>query len=86
MSEFPSITICKILNPERAQPLIAALQGQTYMNLRVEVCPFQGSYNVNVSTLRPGTTEQELTEIVLLVLSNEVCGIFARRPTISEAP
>lgn len=84
MSEFPSVKICNVLYRERAQPLIDALQNQTYMKFRVEVCPVGGSFDVNVTTLRHGTSEKELTDMVLLVLSNEVCGIYARRPTVRE--
>lgn len=81
---FPSIKINNVAYRERAQPLIDALEGQTYMKLRVELCPVGGSFDVNVTTRRADTSEKELTEMVLMVLSSEVCHIYSRRPTVRE--
>lgn len=84
MQAPPSIKITNVTYRERAQPLIDALQDQTYMKLQVQLCPIGGSFDVNVTTMRPDTTEKELTEMVLMVLSNEVCHIYSRRPTVRE--
>lgn len=86
--EFPNITIIDVPYRERAQPLIDALEGQSYLKLHVEVQPRAGVqlFDVLVTTPRPNTSKDELTSAVLQVLSAEVCGIYARRPTIREVP
>lgn len=52
----------------KAQAIVRALQGKTYMNLQVQFCPVGGSCDVMVETNRPETSKAELTEMVLAVL------------------
>ena len=68
-----SIKIHNVTRREHAQPLIDKLQGETYMNLEVLVCPVGGSFDVLVQTRRPNTTEAELTEMVMGCLAFEIC-------------
>lgn len=67
-----SILLTSLPTKDAAAPLIAALNGQSYMNLIVEVCPCEGSFHVNVGTNRPKTTKAKLTEMVLGVLADVV--------------
>ena len=68
-----NIKIHNASNEAEVQPLKALLQGQTYMNFDVQLCPVQGSLDVRVETLNPGVSEAELTEMVLGVLAHEIC-------------
>lgn len=68
-----SIKIHNVSSEASAQPLKAALQGQSYLNLDVQLCPVAGSLDVRVETLDPTATEAELTEMVLGILSHEIC-------------
>lgn len=66
------IKIDNVLRREAAAPLENLLNGKTYMNLEVHVCPVGGSFDVNVQTLRPETSEEELREMVLGFLASAV--------------
>jgi hypothetical protein len=79
-----SIKLTNVTNRGYAQPLIDALQGKSYMDLQVALCPIGGSFDVNITTMRPETSEQELTEMVLMIMSSTVMTLHARRPTIQE--
>ncbi len=68
-----NIRIHNVTGEASAQPLKAVLQGQTYMNLDVQLCPVQGSVDVRVETLNPDVSEAELTEMVLGILAHEIC-------------
>lgn len=56
----------------KANHIALRLRGQTFMSFYVNVCPCNGSFLVNVGTLRPDTSEQELTEMVLDVLASMI--------------
>lgn len=62
-----SITVSNVTSPESviARAIVAALQGQTFMNLQVNFAPIRGSFNVLVETDYPETTEEDLTQLVL---------------------
>ncbi len=64
------INITKTCSAEKAEKIAAALRGKTYMNLYVNVCPFQGEMHVNVGTLRARTSKAALTEMVLDVMAS----------------
>lgn len=68
-----TITIHNVTRREDAQPLVDALQGESYMNLDVGVCPVGGSFDVTVSTSRPDTSEQDLNGMVMSLLAYKVC-------------
>lgn len=68
-----NIKIHNVLQEREAQPLKSVLQGQSYMNLDVQLCPVGGSFDVKVETLNPGVSEAELTEMVLGILAHEIC-------------
>lgn len=57
---------------EDATPLETLLNGKTYLNLEVLVCPVGGSFDVLAQTLRPETSEEELRETVLSFLTSAV--------------
>ena len=57
---------------ELAEPIEKALNGKTYMDFQVRLCPIGGSFDVNVETLNPDVTEQELVEMVLFVLTSDL--------------
>jgi hypothetical protein len=68
--------ITNVSNRLDAKPLIDILDDRTFMMLKVKVCPFDGSFNIWVETLRPETTEQELKDMVLELLAK--WAIFGR--------
>lgn len=68
-----NIKIHNVPSTVEAAPLIAALQGQSFMNLDVQLCPIGGSFDVHVETLDPNVEEAELTEMVLGILAHEIC-------------
>ena len=68
-----NIKIHNVSNEAQAAPLQAVLQGQSYLNLDVQLCPAAGSLDVRVETLHPEATEAELTEMVLGILSHHIC-------------
>jgi len=66
------ICVAQMTDHEAAKRLSARLSGKTYMDLIVEVCPFNGSLMVNVGTNRPRTTKKDLTEMVLGLMASEL--------------
>lgn len=66
------INVYKVISAERAEPIVKAIEGKTFMNFYVNVCPYQGEFHVNVGTLRTDTTEKELTEMVLHLLCGDL--------------
>lgn len=65
-----ALTTCVTL--QRAEALKFALEGETYLKLYVNVCPWGGCFNVNVGTLSKGATKAKLTELVLETLAKAV--------------
>lgn len=59
-------------NSPRVAKLKKVLQDQTYMKFQVNVCPIGGSCDVIVET-DYDTTDEELKDFLLYVLSEEVC-------------
>lgn len=66
------IKVTNVPREQDAASLVRALEGKTYLNLSVLVCPVGGSFDVRVQTLRPETSKEELTEMVFGVLASEV--------------
>jgi len=66
------VRVTNVPREQDAAPLVRALEGKTYMNLSVLICPVGGGFDVRVQTLRPDTSREELTEMVLGVLASEV--------------
>lgn len=62
------IKIHNVIYREDAEALRRLLEGKTYMNLEVRVAPAGGSFDVWVGTGRPGTSEEELRDMVMAVL------------------
>ena len=56
----------------RGEKLKAALQGQTHLDLYVNVCPVGGECVVNVGTLANGVTKSKLNEMVMDLLASIV--------------
>lgn len=54
------------------------LQGQSYMDLYVTICPYQGEFHVNVGTRRADTSEAELRGMVMMILCDSVVGAERR--------
>jgi hypothetical protein len=67
MGQATEIELTKT-SKERAEHIASRLRGQTFMHFYVNVCPFNGSFIVNVGTIRPGTSKKELTEMVMATL------------------
>jgi hypothetical protein len=67
-----SINLTRVIREESAAGIKAVLHGRTYMNLEVLVCPAGGEFQVSVQTLRPDTTKEELTEMVLGVMCDSI--------------
>lgn len=44
------VNVMNVTDRKHAEPIRRALEGQTYMDFRVTVCPVGGSFNVNVET------------------------------------
>ena len=57
---------------ERGEIIKKRLEGRTFMKFYVNVCPYQGQCHVNVGTLRPETTEKELSDMVLFTLCGDL--------------
>lgn len=74
------ITIANVKGCTAAQPLINALEGKTYMDFTVMVAPvesegtFMGSFDVIVETERGDVTKEQMTDMVLRVLSSHIVG------------
>jgi hypothetical protein len=56
----------------RGEKLKAAIQGQTHLDLYVNVCPVGGEFVVNVGTLAKGATKAKLNEMVMDLLASIV--------------
>ena len=72
VSKPVEITLTTCVTSQRAEALKFALEGETYLNLYVNVCPWGGCFNVNVGTLVKGATKAKLTELVLETLAQAV--------------
>lgn len=70
-----SIKLTNVQVASTADPLIEALEGTTYMDLHVSVCPVGGSFDVLVGTLRKNVSEAKLTDMVLMVMAGVMMGI-----------
>ena len=71
-----SIKLTNVMHASDADPVREALQGKTYMNFNVTVCPVGGSCDVNLETLDDDVSEAELTDMALEVL----CGVVLQDP------
>lgn len=56
----------------RGEKLKAAIQGQTHLDLYVNVCPVGGEFVVNVGTLAKGATKAKLNDMVMDLLASIV--------------
>jgi hypothetical protein len=87
MSATPLIHVFTTCTAEQAEPLRRALEGRSYMNFQVAICPAGGEFRVYVGTRRPDTTEEELRELVLYVLCGDIVlgpPPWAGEPDVSE--
>jgi hypothetical protein len=64
------INLTKVIRPERAEGIKRLLDGRTFMNFRVTVCPIGGEFAVNVETDYDG--EEDVKDFLLMVLASEV--------------
>jgi len=69
-SEAPRIRLTNVTSRAASLPFVDNLQGRTMMSFIVEVCPVGGSFDVVVTTRRPETSEEELMDALLSVLSD----------------
>jgi len=58
-----SMVLTNVTNKEAAQPLVELLQGKTYMNLGVAVCPVRGSYDVVINTFEEEPSDHAAEEL-----------------------
>jgi hypothetical protein len=66
---MPCIKVTNVDKESSADRIRAVLDGQSYMNLRVILRPALGAtFDVMVETDLPGTSEAELTQMVLGIL------------------
>jgi hypothetical protein len=76
MSTQKTTTVTEInltkTSKDKADRIAMRLRGQTSMDFYVNVCPCNGSFLVNVGTLRANTSIEELTEMVLDVLASMI--------------
>lgn len=63
-----TITIYNVSHREDAEPIRRMLDGKTYMRLKVEVAPAEGSFDVLVESDYPEATEQDVWEMTMRVL------------------
>ena len=67
-----TINVARVINKSRAEKFTQMIEGQSFMNLQVEVCPDGGEFAVNVTTMRPDTTETEVMEMVMGIMFFEM--------------
>jgi hypothetical protein len=77
---YPIINLTKVHSRDEALRIVDGLQGQSYLQFVVEVCPHQGELYVNVSTRRAETTKEELNDALLMVLASMA---FARTGAVT---
>ena len=65
-----SINLCNVTNDAAAAPIVAALAGQSWMNLIVEPCPYNGMLAINVGTNAPRVSKAALTEMVMGIMAD----------------
>jgi translation elongation factor EF-Ts len=70
-----SINIGNVTNEQAAEKLVNALEGRTYMNFHVALCPAYGSVDINVETDYTDD-EAEFKDFVLSTLAAVVCGHY----------
>ncbi len=63
---------------EQGEIIKKRLEGLTFLRLYVNVCPYQGQWHVKVGTLRPETTEKELSDMALQVLCDDLTSSATR--------
>lgn len=56
---------------ERAQKLVAAIEGKSYMNFRVGICPAMGEFSVVVESDYEASDE-EITEMLMAIMAGEI--------------
>jgi hypothetical protein len=66
------VELFTITSEREATKIKAALEGKSYYNFHVAVCPMGGSSMVNVETDYEGATELEVRDMVMYVLACEV--------------
>ena len=66
------IELTKTMTFAKGEHIALKLRGQTFMNFYVNVCPCGGSWQVNIGTMRPDTSERELMEMVLYVMATMI--------------
>lgn len=67
-----SVELFTITSEKEATKIKAALEGKSYYNFHVAVCPMGGSSMVNVETDDEDATEQGVKDMVMYVLACEV--------------
>jgi hypothetical protein len=63
--------ILRVTKPEMAEKLIEAINGKTYMNFRVGVCPAMGEFSVVVES-DYDAPDSEIDEMLFSVLAHGV--------------
>ena len=66
------IELTKVSTEQEGERIASRLRGQTFMNFYVNVCPCNGSWTVNVGTLRPDTSERDLIDMVLFIMATMI--------------
>ena len=66
------IELTKTMTFAKGEHIALKLRGQTFMNFYVNVCPCNGSWTVNVGTLRPDTSERDLIDMVLFIMATMI--------------
>ena len=67
-----TIELGNIGSKEQIERLTLKLKGKSYMNFIVDYSVAAGNYPMSISTERPGTTEEELKDMVLFYLASEM--------------
>lgn len=71
--EFALINLTSTFDRDKADKVKAILDGQTYFNLNVTVCPSPGGFQVNVETADlNGHTVDDFRGMVMMVLTDEL--------------
>lgn len=65
------VNVMNVTDRKYAEPIRRVLEGQTYMDFRVTVCPVGGSFNVNVETDYKAD-ESEIRAFIMGLLACEV--------------
>lgn len=79
-------TLYRTSSRAAGESLKRLLQGRSYMDLYVTICPYQGELHVNVGTRRPETTMAELQDMVMDLLCSAAVHHLSSDSVVHEAP